>query len=148
MNISSHGEYNLYIISDNDIKENIFTKEKYILLLQVFTETDITNIRENIENLFNKNCFEIYSIGKLSEKMHDILDWGIVDFNTKNDDNLFISTTSDLKISSKEMCFYFYNTAGKNNNCKNYYALINNKKIEKHLKNDFQKLVQKNNGIL
>jgi hypothetical protein len=136
MEIIFNGDCNLHFINNRDIRNNIFTDRKYILLLQVNTNEEIMKIENNIINILNENCHEIYSIGKYSEEIHEMLDNYIIDKKIKDNSDFFIITTSDNEANIKEICFYFLEII-REINCKDYYALINDKNIKKKIKNYF-----------
>jgi hypothetical protein len=105
MEIVSKGEINLYFITSKDIENKIFVNKTYNLLLEVNTELDILQIKKCINNLLNKNCYEIFSIGKYSEKMHDTLDDYVIDKEIENSIELNILTTWDHESTIDDLCF-------------------------------------------
>ena len=130
----------LNIASANEINENIIEdhNRKYVVMINVANNYEINIIEKYIQAFLNKNCVQIYCTNILSEKMHDIFDDYIAEYNSLNHDSLNITTTWDKKCSLKEMLLYFFDTVGKYNDV-DFYVIIENKNIEKNIIKYFNK---------
>jgi hypothetical protein len=117
--LSGHRKFYLY--SFEDVIQNIFKDEKYVVLVDVRTEDSITQVKEKANFLVSSYCKEIYCIGHFAEKLHDVFDEYI------EDNFLFdIMTSADADTTVEDSCFYFFESAGRD--VLNLFAFLDNDK--------------------
>lgn len=132
MKYLSNGTRKINFFSFKDLIQNIFWEDQYILLINILSEKKFFLINEKIDFLLSPNCKEIYFIGPLAERLHDIFDEYIEDHGFFD-----VVTTYENGNSIDDECFYFTKVAGGGNILNMFVLTDNDEYIENKLKEYF-----------
>ena len=109
MRIFSKGSMTLHLCCLDDITQDIFQQQKYVVFINTKTEYLLQKAKEKMGVfMITPYCKEVFCIGQFAEDMHDALDYYGID----NSFSETVMTTTDMGGTIDDAFFIFSRLQG------------------------------------